>query len=114
MLNFKNIVELWGASNFDTSLKSSLEKLGVKELPLQQGLSLSNIALENNIKAVILSKEDNGNQLLIKAGIFYTGVIAGCNCADDPTPVDEQTEYCDVILNIDKGTGNTQIKLHSE
>lgn len=46
-----------------------------------------------------------------RAGIFYTGVIAGCSCADDPTPVDEQNEYCDVRVDIDKQTGEATIAL---
>jgi len=34
----------------------------------------------------------------INIGVFYHSLIAGCNCADDPTPVDKINEY--LTLNI--------------
>ncbi len=114
MINLKNIVDAWGTDNFDATLKNTLENMSVNELPLQKGLSSSNIALDNNIKVVILTKKDNKTELQIKAAIFYTGVIAGCNCADDPTPMDEQNEYCEVYLNINKQTGDICINLLQE
>ena len=54
------------------------------------------------------------NSILVKAGIFYTGIIAGCSCADDPTPLDEQNEYCELELNINKETAETTIVLLEE
>jgi hypothetical protein len=48
---------------------------------------------------------------MLKAGVFYTGIIAGCSCSDDPSPVDEQNEYCDLLFTIDKLTAETQITL---
>jgi hypothetical protein len=50
----------------------------------------------------------------VKAGIFYTGVIAGCSCADDPTPVDELNEYCVVQFDIDRMTAETTVRLLAE
>jgi hypothetical protein len=35
-------------------------------------------------------------------GIFYAGIITGCNCADDPTPVEAQKKYCEIHLTIDR------------
>ncbi|MEZ5541890.1 MAG: hypothetical protein R3F42_07590 [Pseudomonadota bacterium] len=46
-----------------------------------------------------------------RAGLFYTGIIAGCSCADDPTPVEEQAEYCVVDITIDRLTGAATIRL---
>jgi hypothetical protein len=50
----------------------------------------------------------------VKAGIFYSGVVTGCSCADDPTPVNEESEYCVVQLDINKQTGETAIALLAE
>ena len=44
-------------------------------------------------------------------GIFYTGVVAGCSCADDPTPVEEQHEYCEVLIEINRATAEAVIRL---
>ena len=47
----------------------------------------------------------------MNAGIFYRSVIGGCSCADDPTPVDEQAEYCEVVVEIDKVTAEAKVTL---
>jgi len=111
MINLLSVTKQWGTAAFDINLKNEIEKLSVNELPLQQGLSSSNIALDKNLKAIILTKEDMDEKYNVKVGVFYTGIISGCNCADDPSPVDEQNEYCEVILSINKETGDTLIKL---
>lgn len=114
MLNFKTIISSWGTKSFSDKFKSEIERLTVKELPLQQGLSYSNIALDTDIKAIVLNMADDTPSITIKLGLFYTGVVAGCNCADDPSPLDTQNEYCEVIVVIDKSSGNTVIKLIKE
>lgn len=56
-----------------------------------------------------MSEEEN--IIRVKASIFYTGIIHGCNCADDPSPVDELPEHCDVQLDINKFTAETDVTL---
>ena len=63
---------------------------------------------------MILDQSEDGNLILVKAGIFYTGIIAGCSCADDPTPIAEQNEYCVLQFCIDKQTAETTVTLVSE
>ncbi len=111
MINLCNVVNAWDTATFNDILKVELEKMGVDQLPLQQGLSFSNIALDTHIKVVPLSSTETDNSIIIKAGIFYSGIISGCNCADDPSPVNEQNEYCEVQINIQKISGDTIIHL---
>lgn len=111
MLNLKNIINSWDDLDFDNQLKATLESMGVNELPLQAGLSASSIALDNKIRAIVLDKSEFDDYLNIKTGLFYTGVIAGCNCADDPSPMDEQNEYCEINVSINKITGDSKISL---
>ena len=63
---------------------------------------------------MIISVADEGSIIRAMAGIFYTGIIAGCSCADDPTPVNEESEYCEVQLDIDKATAETTVVLLAE
>ena len=104
----------WGSPDFEGALKNYIEQMDVKQLPLQQGLSNSSHALDNNIKAIIISVSEEQNIIRVKAGVFYSGIIAGCNCADDPTPADELPEYCEVRLDINKITAETEITLLNE
>lgn len=111
MVTLTNALRAWGTLDFENILKAEIEKLGVDHLPLQQGLSTSSYALDSTLKVRIISTSDDNGYIRIKAGIFYTGIIAGCNCADDPTPVEEQNEYCEVQLDINKITAATTVAL---
>ncbi len=99
---------------FEETLKHEIEALDGKLLPLQQGLSHSSYASEDNFTVVILRISDGGASICVKAGIFYTGVIPGCSCADDPSPDNEYTEYCEVEFIIDTTTAETCVRLLTE
>lgn len=114
MTKLTRSLQAWGTPAFRDTLKAEIAALGPADLPLQQGLSGSSYATDTPPQAVILSASDAGDCLRVKAGLFYAGIIAGCSCADDPTPVDEQTEYCEVLLEIDKDTGITKVSLLQE
>ena len=111
MINLNKIITQWGTPTFESSLKLEVQKMSVDQLPLQKGLSASNIALDDNIKAIILNSSDSENNIAAKVGLFYTGVVAGCNCSDDPSPVDVQNEYCEVQLDINKTSGDATVTL---
>ncbi len=83
-------------------------------LPLQQGLTISSHVTERPVQAMILSTGEEASLIRVKAGIFYTGIIAGCSCADDPTPIAEQNEYCVVEFCIDKQSAETTTVLVTE
>jgi len=111
MLILKKSLNAWGSSEFNKALKSEIELLDINHLPLQQGLSHSSVALDDELEAVILEKSATADKIFVIAGIFYFGIIAGCNCSDDPSPVDRLNEYCEVRITIDKHTGVADIQL---
>jgi len=113
-MKLENILNAWGQADFKQRLKAEIENMSVAQLPLQQGLSSSSIALDDSLNAVILAVDETTKCIRIKAGIFYTGMIAGCSCADDPTPAAEQSEYCEVQLDINRLTAETTIVLLSD
>ncbi len=114
MIRLTSALSAWGTADFEGVLKQELQQLGVDQLPLQQGLSASSVALDGTIDIMIKRVSDDAGAIRVKAGIFYTGVIAGCSCADDPTPVSENTEYCEVQVVIDKATAAASITLLAE
>ena len=97
--------------DFNAVLKNELQQIDKALLPLQQGLTLSSYVGKSPLSAVILNISDKANSILIKAGIFYTGIIAGCSCSDDPSPTDEQNEYCELQFEINKKTSETHVTL---
>jgi hypothetical protein len=114
MIRFIDALNAWGTPDFNAILRQEIERLTADQLPLQQGLSTGSHALDNRLRAMIISAADKGNTIRARAGIFYTGIIAGCSCADDPTPVNEENEYCEVQLDIDKATAATTVILLAE
>jgi hypothetical protein len=113
-LRLTNALSAWGTPQFEDVLKQEIERLGAEHLPLQQGLSTGSYALDNKLQAMIISVSEDAEFLHAKAGIFYTGILTGCACADDPTPVNEESEYCVVRLDISKATAETSVMLLAE
>jgi len=111
MTRLAKALDAWGTPDFADVLKKELEQLDADQLPLQQGLATTSYALDTNLSARIIRVSDDDGFIRVRAGIFYSGIIAGCSCADDPTPVDEQSEYCEVQLAINKATAETTIAL---
>jgi len=54
-MKLDRVVEAWGTPVFRDVLKAALEQLGVEQLPLQQGLSQSSYACDDNITVVIIT-----------------------------------------------------------
>jgi hypothetical protein len=111
MIRLDKSLRAWGKADFGAILKREVEELGAEQLPLQQGLSVSSHVAESPFTMMIHRVAETENVIRIMAGIFYQGIIAGCSCADDPTPVNENNEYCEVQLDIDKTTAVTEVTL---
>jgi hypothetical protein len=114
MVHLKKSLQAWGGDGFETALKTELESLTPELLPLQQGLTYSSYVSNSGISAMIIAVNDDADTIHARAGIFYHGIIAGCNCADDPTPVDEQSEYCIVQIVLDKDSAEATFSLLDE
>lgn len=111
MADFQKTLETWGTDSFEETLKRDLTQLGLDELPLQQALRLSSYALDSSIETTILKYTGDTQSLVALIGIFFTGSIAGCHCADDPTTIEELREYCEIELTINRLTGLASIRL---
>jgi hypothetical protein len=114
MIHLDKALKAWGSPDFQEILKREIKGLDAGQLPLQQGLSTGSHAVDDSLGVMIISVTEDADVIHAKAGIFYTGIIAGCSCADDPTPVDENHEYCVVQLDIDKTTAETTVSLLHE
>jgi len=114
MLRLENSMRAWGSTKFKDILKQEIERMDAEHLPLQQALMVGNYVIANQHTAMINSVFEMEKVVRVTAGIFYKSVISGCSCADDPTPVNENDEYCFVRLDIDKASAVTSITLVME
>lgn len=111
MITLPASLAAWNHPEFEKRFKQELADLDSSQLPLQQGLSLSNQVVDGSQQAIILHQEETEHSIEITAAIFYYGITTGCACADDPTPESEQNEYCELRVTIDKVTAEAQIEL---
>ena len=100
----------WGTPGFPATLKRELAG-HANELPLQQALTGTSAVADEAITVVLLDARADEMTLHAKVGIFFAGILAGCSCADDPAPVEPQTEYCELSLEIDRSSAETVPRL---
>jgi len=110
-MKLTKIQQAWGKPDFNKIVKNEIHGIDANLLPLQQGLSLSSYVGDTPFSVTILNSSETDDIIILKAGIFYTGIIAGCSCSDDPSPTDEQNEYCELQFNINKKTAETSVIL---
>lgn len=111
MITFKKTLDNFGTPDFNATLKNDILQIEKSQLPLQQALTQTSYVSDTDFSVVVLNSEDNGSTIIAKVGIFFFGIIAGSCCADDPTPVDELQEYCELEFTINKKTGEASIVL---
>ncbi len=111
MIRLEKSLRAWGTPEFSDVLKQEVAQLSVEQLPLQQGLAMGSYVTAAPITVVINSVAEVEEVVRVKAGIFYQSVIGGCSCDGDPTPTSENTEYCEVQLDIDKTSAVTVVAL---
>jgi hypothetical protein len=99
----------WNTPAFSETLKRELEAAGAAALPLQQCLAASSYALDDGCSVMVIGAGEEEGAIRARVGVFFQGIIAGCSCADDPTPVEPQQEYCELELAIDRRTGAVTI-----
>lgn len=91
-------------------VREALTGLDADALPLQQALSHGSVAVGGVREVLVISSREAGGRLLIRVGLFFSSMIAGCNCADDPTPADLLEEYGEFELEMDARTGKGEIR----
>lgn len=111
MITLPKALKAWNTETFKSVFIQEVEALYGHDLPLQQGLRWSSYAVAEDFRIMVSAMTENAECLEIKTGVFYKGIIAGCSCSDDPSPTDEQTEYCEMRFLINKQTANTHVEV---
>lgn len=111
MIKLISSLKAWGTPDFECTLQNEIQKIEPELLLLQQGLSQTNYVGDSDISVLILNTTETARDIIVKTGIHYAGINAGSCCADDPTPVSEQSEYCELQFTINKLTAETTVVL---
>ncbi len=114
MVQFDSLRSEAPPDDLQTLFKNEVEQLSPHALPLQQGLEHSSVVSDEPIKTVVMSMTSTASTIEVRAGVFYSGIISGCSCADDPTPIHTIQEYCELLFMVDRKNGNTTVTLVDE
>jgi len=110
-IELQDSLAAWGSDHFAETLKQELRQLDASLLPLHQAMTQGSHVSDTMIEPVIFHRHAGDGLLKVKVGIFYSSVIAGSCCADDPSPMCEENEYCEVMLLIKQDSGDTVVEL---
>lgn len=111
MFHLPESLAAWRTPGFGCVLKRELRQKGAGALPLQEALVRSSTVADEGIEVMVIGASDDPRYVRVRVGIFFSGIVAGCSCADDPTPVEAQSEYCEVMLTIDRQTAGATASL---
>ena len=100
----------YGQPQFATSLKQELVAQDAFVELLQQAMQFGSCALLDEIQLMINNTRADAQQIHLQIGVFYHSIIAGCNCADDPSPVEKNNEYAEISITIDRQTAQAILK----
>ena len=110
-IRFPEVLAAWGTPAFDDVLKDAIQRIDPSRLPLQDALAHSSHLGCGDIGVMVLNKEASTTAIQVKLGVFFSGVDAGSCCADDPSPLVERSEYCEILVDIQKDTAAVTARL---
>lgn len=104
ILQLKIALKHWGTPLFELAIKDALENLPTGTLPLHQATSQGGIVDDSDISASILGSEEYDDVIRVRVSVFFTELVAGCNCNDPPM---EANGHCLLELLIEKTSAET-------
>jgi hypothetical protein len=100
-----------GSESFRQTLKAELESLAGGTLPLDKGCSRGGYADDREIAVTILAVKQGQGFIRAQVGVFFSEVVAGCSCGDDPLT---ENAYCEMEVAIDRESAEAQFMVISE
>jgi hypothetical protein len=104
----------WNGPDFGAALKAELEALGAEALPLLNLMQRGSTVLDTPIQVMVLgtpgATADASAAVRVRVGVFFSSLLGGCSCADDPTPVEAEAEYGELDIHIDLQSGTAEAR----
>lgn len=103
-IRLAHCLEAAGSTDFADCLARALKALPAGSLPLQGGCDQGGLADDSDISASVLSVDQTEDCMVARVGVFFTEIVGGCNCNDDPL---EANAYCVLEVAVDRIDGAT-------
>ncbi len=101
-----NSLHAWKSDSFVQTLKSEIENLKTGILPLEKGISQGGLVDDSDIAVTVLGFADDEDAIQVDVGIFFTEVVGGCSCGDEPMA---NNVYCEMQIRIEKATAEAKM-----
>lgn len=108
MIELVDALQAWPSARFAAILKLKLQDLQPGALPLGQATTQGGYVDDSDISVTVLRTTENAQSVAADVGVFFTEMVGGCNCHDDPLAVNA---YCELRVTIDKLTAGTTFTL---
>lgn len=92
----------WPGEGFAAALKAELKTLPAGSLPLAHGLNEGGIIDDSELEISVFRPQQQDDLICAKLACFFTEVVGGCNCHDDPHT---RNAYCELMVEIDRHSG---------
>lgn len=89
-------------------LKRELENLPAGTLPLEKATTRGGFVDDSDISVSVISLKQDETCIQARVGVFFTEIITGCGCGDDPMP---ENAYCEMLISIEQASCKTEFLL---
>ena len=111
MVRLADSLQHWQSGLFNRVLKRELENLPAGTLPLARAANRGGYIDDDRLSVTVISTEELAHQIQARVGIFFTEIISGCSCGDDPVP---ENAYCEMRVSIAKTTAEAHFEVLPE
>lgn len=101
----------WGTPGFEQVLKTELENLPAGSLPLHKATTQGGVIADCTVTFSVLGSRADAAEISIRAGVFFTELVAGCNCSDPPF---EANVYCLLEIAINRKNAEATVRIVSD
>jgi len=77
---------------FERELKAALEHLPPGTLPLAQATTQGGQVDDGDISVTVVAVRDDGDVIRARVMVFFSEIVGGCSCGDDPLSSTAQGE----------------------
>ena len=105
MIKLEQSAGAWGTDQFRRVLKSEVEALDAGTLPLARATAGGGQIDDSNIAVTVLGISEDDEAIMANVYLFFSELIGGCNCSEDPVA---QNVQCELLIRLNKATAEAK------
>lgn len=111
MIQLEQTRRAWETGAREAVLKAELEGMDAAALPLQQALARGSQVAPEPFRVLVMETGVEEDWLRARVGIFFTGIVGGCQCDDEPGPPETLPEFAELEIWLDRQTAAAHWRL---